>query len=138
MDMFHEFDHYIQDFEAEDFNYDYWYDEGCLLAGDMLRKFEVSDWESLRQALPERSNGWKCRLAYCLDEPGERKQLEILLALIDTDDTELFVTAVDALRCFKGSRDMLLCNEQIKQKIENLLPHAGVAAKRILQDFLDG
>ena len=134
--MFDEFDKYIKDFEAEDFAGDYWYDEGILIAGDMLQKFEDSDWDLLKQALPERSNGWKCRLAYCLDEPDDRRQSEILLELADTDDTELFITAVDALRCFKDRNSIIKNNDKIKQKIEKLVPEAGMATKKILQDFL--
>ena len=134
--MFDEFDKYIKDFEAEDFAGDYWYDEGVLIAVDLLKKFDDSDWNLLKQTLPERSNGWKCRLAYCLGEPDDPRHFEILLALVDTDDTELFVTAVDALRCFKNDHATILNNDQINRKIENLLPEAGIAMKGILQDFL--
>ena len=134
--MFDEFDKYIKDFEAEDFVGDYWYDEGVLIAEDMLQKFDASDWDLLKQVLPERSNGWKCRLAYCLGEPDDPRHLETLLALADSDDTELFVTAVDALRCFKDNHAAILSNDQLKRKIENLMPEAGIATKKILQDFL--
>ena len=134
--MFDDFDKYIKDFGAEDFPGDYWYDEGVLIAEDMLQKFDDIDWDLLKQALPERSNGWKCRLAYCLGKPDDLRHLEILLALVDTDDTELFVTAVDALRCFKNDHTTILNNDQINRKIENLMPEAGIATKGILQDFL--
>lgn len=135
--MFEKLDNYIKEFETEDFAVDYWYDEGFLIAEDMLQKFEDEDWETLLQVLPGRTIGWKRRLAYCLHDSDDLKQLETLLALIDTDDTELFEILVDSLRSFKNNKDMVQNNNLIIKKIENLMPKAGVVTKKIFQDFLD-
>lgn len=135
--MFEELDRYIKEFEADDFAADYWYDEGVLIAEDMLQKFESNDWESLIQVLPKRTIGWKRRLAYCLNDSNDLKQLETLLILIDTDDTELFEISVDSLRSFKDNQFMMQNNNQIIKKIETLMPKVGAVTKKIFQDFLN-
>ena len=134
--MFEEFDRYIKEFETEDFAVDYWYDEGVFIAENMLQKFGNNDWESLIQVLPERTIGWKRRLAYCLDDSENLKQLETLLLLTDTDDNELFEIAVDSLRSFKDSQAVLENSNGIINKIEALMPKAGIAARKVFLDFL--
>ncbi|MDE7207200.1 MAG: hypothetical protein K2N90_08615 [Lachnospiraceae bacterium] len=80
--MFEELDRYISEFEIENFAVDYWYDEGVLIAEDMLQKFGDNDWDALIQVLPERTTGWKRRLAYCFNDSDDLKQLETLLVLM--------------------------------------------------------
>lgn len=135
--MFEELDNYIKEFEKEDFAVDYWYDEGFLIAEDMLQNFKNNDWESLIQELPKRTIGWKCRLAYCLHDSNDLKQLETLLVLVDTDDTELFEISVDSLRNFKDNQAIIQNDDQILQKIETLMPKAGAATKKMFQEFLN-
>ncbi len=133
--MFEKLDNYINDFETEDFAVDYWYDEGFLIAEEMLEKFENDDWEKLIQVLPSRTIGWKRRLAYCLHDSSDLKQLEILLVLIDTDDMELFEILVDSLRSFKDNKAMVQNNSLIIKKIETLMPKVGEVTKKIFQEF---
>ena len=83
--MFEELDRYIKEFEMEDFAVDYWYDEGATIAEDMLHKFKNHDWESLLHMLPNRTIGWKRRLAYCLHDSSDLKQLETLWEFIYPD-----------------------------------------------------
>lgn len=134
--MFEKLDKYIKEFAIEDFEVDYWYDEGVSIAEDMLQKFENNDWESLLQVLPKRTIGWKRRLAYCLHDSGDLRQLETLLVLIDTDDTELFEISVDSLRSFKDNQVIMKNKNQIIKKIETLMPKVGVATKKVFQEFL--
>lgn len=135
--MFEELDRYIKEFETEDFAVDYWYDEGVLIAGNMLQNFDNNDWESLIQELPKRTIGWKRRLAYCLHDSNDLKQLETLLVLIDTDDTELLEISVDSLRSFKDNQVMIQSHNLILQKMEALMPRAGIATKKIFQEFMN-
>lgn len=133
--MYEKLANYIMEFEAEDFGGDYWYDEGILIAEDMLQKFENSDWESLLQELPQKSVGWKCRLAYCLHDPESMKQLEVLLMLLETDDETLFEISLDSLRSFKDNQKVIQKRDEIVKKINVLLPKAGTVTKKIFFDF---
>ena len=134
--IFKNFDTYIKDFETEDFAADYWYDEGVFIAENMLQQFGNNDWEELIQVLPERTIGWKRRLAYCLDDSENLKQLETLLLLTDTDDNELFEIAVDSLRSFKDSQAVLENSNDIIKKIEALMPEAGIVIRKVFLGFL--
>lgn len=136
--MFEELDQYLKEFATEEFAVDYWYDEGFLIAEDMLQEFQNDDWEALIEALPKKTIGWKHRLAYCLNDSEDCRQLEVLLTFLDTDDAELFEIAVDALRSFKNNEVMMGNHAQIVKKIEAAMPEAGAAAKRIFREFLEG
>lgn len=135
--MFEELDGYINEFEMKDYAVDYWYDEGAFIAQDIIQKFEYEDWDILVKELPQKTVAWKRRLAYCLHNPNDLKQLEVLLILIDTDDNELFEISVDSLREFKKDQDILLLNAQIIQKIQELMPKVGEPIKRIFKKFLE-
>jgi len=134
--MFTELNKYIKEFEKEDFAMDYWYDEGATIAENMMKKFQDKDWESMLHELPKTTIGWKRRLAYCLHDANNLKELEILLELIDTDDPELFEVSVDSLRSYKHSPDVIKNNPQIVEKIELLMPNVGVATQQVFMRFL--
>ena len=56
----------------------------------MLENF-VDDWEALLEESPERTIGWKRRLAYCLQDATNLGQSEILLTLIDRNRNVIVV-----------------------------------------------
>ncbi len=136
--MFDKLDEYITEFENEDYAMDYWYDEGVFIAQEMIQDFEKEDWMVLLSDLAAKSIGWKRRLAYCLHDGSDLNQLDILLKLINTDDSELFELAVDSLRSFSSreSKNMIQNNTQILVQIREMMPKVGVAAKKIFEEFL--
>ncbi|MCM1231900.1 MAG: hypothetical protein NC124_18205 [Clostridium sp.] len=136
--MFDEFDKYIFAFALEDFAVDYWYDEGAGIAENMLCQFEGNDWKALLEAVSERTVEWQKRLAYCMHDKSDLNQLKVLLKLAETDDSELFETVVDSLRGFISgeSLDLIRTDSRIVSKIEELMPEAGDAAKRIFEEFM--
>lgn len=136
--MFDKLDEYITEFENEDYAMDYWYDEGVFIAQEMIQDFEKEDWMILLSDLTAKSIGWKRRLAYCLHDGSDLNQLDILLKLIDTEDSELFELAVDSLRNFSSreSKDMIQNNTQILVQIREMMPKVGVAVKKIFEEFL--
>ena len=120
-----------------------WKQEGYKEGDDELREV-LLEFDSVENYVwdadktePKRTIGWKRRLAYCLHDFGDLKQLEILLVLIDTDNTELFEISVDSLRSYKDNQTMIQSNNQIIEKMKALMPKVGVATKKVFQEILD-
>ena len=136
--MFDEFDKYILEFAVEDFAVDYWYDEGVDIAENMLYEFSNNDWKSLLEIIPKRTVEWQKRLAYCMHDGNDLNQLEVLLKLVGTEDSELFEIVVDSLRGFtsKESLNLIQNDSQVVSKIKELLPKVGETTKRVFEEFL--
>ncbi|MGG4451469.1 hypothetical protein [Brevibacillus porteri] len=117
---------------------DYWYDHGCIIASDMLEKFSQKDWEDLSSHVLMKPLEWQRKLAYCMDSCCNKHELNILLSLLDTDDEELFVICVDTLRSYTTleGKQMIRDNPALLVRVNELLPRAGVATRRVLEDFL--
>ncbi|NQF15942.1 hypothetical protein HPY31_18770 [Brevibacillus sp. HB1.3] len=117
---------------------DYWYDDGCIIASDMLAKFSQKDWEDLSSHVLMKPLEWQRKLAYCLDSSCNEHELNILLSLLDTDDEELFVICVDTLRSYTTleAKQMIRDNPAMLVRVNELLPRAGVATRGVLEDFL--
>lgn len=132
--MYRELDNLI----SADTTVDSWYDDGCIIASEILSEFSPRDWEELSNKVLTKSLEWQKKLAYCLDSDCNMYELKILLSLLSTEDEELFEICIDTLRSFmtSESKQMILDNPSILHRVNDLLPNAGVAVKRILEDFL--
>ncbi|WP_409177618.1 hypothetical protein [Brevibacillus fortis] len=118
---------------------DYWYDYGCIIATDMLAKFSQKDWEDLVSHVMMKPLEWQRKLAYCMDNSCNEHELNILLSLLSTEDEELFVICVDTLRSYTTpeGKQIIRDNSAIVERVNELIPTAGVAARRVLVDFLE-
>lgn len=136
--LYEEFDEYIFGFATEDYDIDYWYDEGTDIAENMLIGFDDNDWKMLLKSIPERTVNWKKRIAYCMHDGNNLNQLMVLLRLVDTDDDELFEISVDSLRGFTSKECLKLIQNdtEIIFKIKELYPNVGEPAKRVFEEFL--
>lgn len=134
--MYNEFNKYI--YELENGSEDFWYDVGVISASEMLSKFTDEDWENLLNELPKQSLAWKRKVVYCIDNNNNPYELKCLLALANTEDEELFEMSVDSLREFINEKNLNLIKEEkiLVDKVEKLVETAGVATKRILDEFL--
>ncbi|PEY37081.1 hypothetical protein CN354_12760 [Bacillus cereus] len=132
--MYKEFEDYLFGY----FTVDYWYDEGFLIAQEMLLEFSSHDWKELLNTAVTKPLEWQRKLAYCLDNECSMNELKALLIMLDTDDKELFEICVDTLRSFTSSesKQFILENPSIIQRVNDLIPQAGVATRKILEDFL--
>ncbi|AJS58658.1 hypothetical protein [Paenibacillus sp. IHBB 10380] len=132
--MYRELDNLI----SADTTVDSWYDDGCIIASEILSEFSPRDWEQLSSKVLTNSLEWQRKLAYCLDSNCNMYELKILLLLISTKDEELFEICIDTLRSFTTpeSKQMILDNPSILHRVNDLLPKAGVAVKKILEEFL--
>ena len=136
--MFTEFDEYLKAFQSDDFNFNYWNDEGFTIAQEMLEAFQDADWQELAGCLTERTDGWKKRLAYCLDDNTEPRQLDLLLRMADTEDDELLETVIDSLRIFLTGEGLarLAGNGELIESARALLPRAGRPGQMVIMNFL--
>ncbi|WCM60004.1 hypothetical protein [Paenibacillus polymyxa] len=132
--MYGELDNLI----SADTTADSWYDDGSIIASEILSEFSLRDWEKLSSEVLTKPLEWQRKLAYCLDSNCNMYELKILISLLSIEDEELFEICIDTLRSFTSqeSKQMILDNPSILHRVNDLLPKAGVAVKRILEEFL--
>ncbi|MDO8227315.1 hypothetical protein [Bacillus cabrialesii] len=118
---------------------DSWYDDGCIIASDILSDFRADDWGKLKNAALTKPLEWQKKLAYCMDNNGSSHEFSILLSLLSIDNEELFEVCIDSLRSFvtPESKQMILNDPSILQRINDKLPKASAPVKKILEDFLE-
>ncbi len=123
---------------SADTTVDSWYDDGCVLASEMLSEFSPSDWEELSNQVLSKPIEWQRKIAYCLDNKCSVHELNILISLLNTNDEELFEVCIDTLRSYSSqeSKKMILDNPQILQRVNDLLPTASIPVRKMLEDFL--
>ncbi len=79
---------------------DSWYDDGCMIASEILSEFSTEDWQELARNVLTKPLEWQKKLAYCLDSNCTNYELQILLSLLNIQDEELFVICIDTLRSY--------------------------------------
>ena len=123
---------------SADTTVDSWYDDGCVIASEMLSEFNPSDWADLSNQVHNRPIEWQRKLAYCLDNECNVNEFNILLSLLSTNDEELFEICIDTLRSFENEeiKKMILDKPKILERVNDLLHIASVPVKKMLQDFL--
>lgn len=125
---------------SADTTIDSWHDDGCVIANEILAEFSSSDWEELSNQVLSKPVEWQRKLAYCLDNECNMYELNILIALLSTEDAELFEICIDTLRSFTNqeSEKMILDNPTIIQRVNILLSQtSSLPVKNMLQDFLE-
>ncbi|WP_241257950.1 hypothetical protein [Bacillus sp. 3a] len=85
---------------SADTTVDSWYDDGCLIASEILSDFSLNDWEELSNQVLNKPIEWQRKIAYCLDNECNEYELIILIDLLNTNDKELFEICIDTLRSF--------------------------------------
>lgn len=120
------------------FNDDYWYDEGCLIAHEMMLKFDNADWLQLQNEMLMKDADWQEKLAYSIEEDCGKEGLMVLLKLLESTDDDVLVTSIDALRSFQIEkyRKIISTQPNIVEIVRRLHDKAGLPVKRILEDFL--
>lgn len=132
--MFKELDNLL----SADTTVDSWYDDGCVIASEILSEFSPSDWDELSNQVLSKPIEWQRKIAYCLDNKCSVHELNILTSLLNTNDEELFEACIDTLRSYSSqeSKNMILGNPQILQRVNDLLPTASIPVRKMLEDFL--
>nr|WP_205474818.1 hypothetical protein [Bacillus altitudinis] len=135
LNVFKELDNLL----SADTTVDSWYDDGCLIASEILSDFSLNDWEELSNQVRNKPIEWQRKIAYCLDNECNEYELKILMDLLNTNDKELFEICIDTLRSFpiEQGKKLILEHPQILERVNHLLATtANTPAKLVLQDFL--
>lgn len=117
---------------------DMWYDDGCVIAGEMLSEFSAADWVELSERVHNKPIEWQRKLAYCLDNERNEYEFSILISLLSTDDQELFEICIDTLRSFEDRevKKAVLTDPNILERVNDLAGTASEPVKKIIQAFL--
>ncbi|MBP2112109.1 hypothetical protein [Paenibacillus silagei] len=117
---------------------DSWYDDGCVIASEILSDFDPRDWDELSNQVLSKPIDWQRKLAYCLDNECNVYELNILLSLLAINDEELFEICIDTLRSYtdQDSKKIILDKQEVFKRVNDLLLTANLPVKKILQDFL--
>lgn len=83
---------------------DAWYDDGWIIAGEILSEFRSQDWVELARNVLTKPLAWQKKLAYCLDSNCSLYELHLLL-LLQVEDEEVFAISIDTLRSFTDPID---------------------------------
>lgn len=123
---------------SADTTVDSWYDDGCVIASEILADFVPRDWDELSNQVLSKPIDWQRKLAYCLDNECNVYELNILMSLLGINDEELFEICIDTLRSYtdQDSKKKILDNQELFKRVNDLLLTANLPVKKILQDFL--
>ena len=117
---------------------DAWYDDGFLVAQDILNNFVAEDWKRLGEEVLSKDIEWQKKLAYCIDNQLIEEELNIICKLLQVKNDELLEMCVDSLRSFDNEVGHLYIknNPQIIQMVKSRIKNAGTIEKIILEKFL--
>lgn len=128
----------LDDLLSEESTIDSWYDDGFLIAQDIMTNFLKEDWEELSENVLHKHPEWQKKLVYCLDHQIIEEEIAIINKLFDTEDEELLEMCIDALRSFDNElgHTYISRHPEIIEMAEKKMHAAGNATKRMLQNFL--
>lgn len=116
---------------------DYWYDEALTICMDILKEFSDVEWIELLNKIPNANVVWKIRLAECLDDICSPYDLQCIIKMINTNNNDLFVACVDALRCMDISYLKETDKNEIINQINLLMEDSSPPVKKVLESFLE-
>lgn len=133
--MYNKLNSCLSDFSHESEPGDYWYDCAILEATTILESFSDSDWMLLLNKLEGKSVFWKKRLVECLGDLNNQHEISVIFSVLDTDDEDLIIAGVDALRLLNLSTLDEQRKENLSLKAGFLLKKTSGPARKILEDF---
>ena len=106
---------------------DAWYDDGFLVAQDIMNNFVAEDWKRLGEEVLSKDIEWQKKLAYCIDNQLIEEELNIICKLLQVKNDELLEMCVDSLRSFDNEVGHLYIknNPQIIQMVKSRIKNAG-------------
>jgi hypothetical protein len=105
---------------AIDGSENYWSDDLVLKSGELLRQFTDHDWIEIRKNWANRPAKWQHRCAYILSEGDAKSTIPILLAMIESIDDELVITAIDSFRSIEDEVPISTLSPQAMARVEEI------------------
>lgn len=117
---------------------DAWYDDGFLIAQDILNDFTNDDWHKLSEEVLSKDIEWQKKIAYCIDNQLMEEELNVICKLLQVDDEELLEMCLDSLRSFDNELGYIFIkkNPQIIKMVKFRMNEAGTARKVMLEKFI--
>ena len=135
--MYDELDFYLKDYDTDnDAVLNYWYDAGFKDVTEILEEFTDTDWEELLENIDNKSDVWKERLVYCLEDKDKQYQVKLLEKLLKTKDNSLFLQVINTLRT-SFDVNTIGDKEEIIKKINLLLPESDQFTTKAYLDYID-
>jgi hypothetical protein len=122
---------------SEDCSEDSWYDDGFIYAQDLLNKFTEENWKTLFKQFNNKSDKWKIKLAYCINDDLGMTGLELLLNMLNENDA-VIETVIDSLRSFNSEeyKKIILSNNHVISNAKKLIDTSYLPVKRVAEEFL--
>ena len=133
--MYNEFDSLLE----EETTIDSWYDDGFLIAQDILKQFSEKDWKLLINNVSNKDIEWQMKLAYCIDNQIIVEELQVIEKLMSSNDIELWKMCIDALRVFDNELgyEYVRKHPDIITEIKKRNEQLGAVEQRIFNDFIE-
>jgi len=126
----------LDDFLDDSDLMDLWYDYDFILAREIIKNFQDSDWQWLSQNVKLKSDNWKMKVIYCINEDFGIKGLEFLLSMIDETD-EVFIYVIDSMRFFLEPEfiNRVKSTDLVAERVNQLLKTGDPFDKPMLEEF---
>lgn len=112
-------------------------DDGIDYTLGILNEFDNTDWVELKNIILERHDKWKIKLASMINSEFGVNGLNTLLKLLETENNELIIAALDSLRDFEipKLREADKINQFLMEKIALLSDTDSKLVKMMLDDL---
>ncbi len=117
---------------------DSWYDDGFLIAQDIMNKFSNADWIKLSEEVLNKDLKWQKKLVYCLDNQLIEEELEIISKMLCVKDDELLEMCIDVLRAFDNElgHSYIKMHPEIISEAKKRMSAVDSVTKMMLKSFL--
>lgn len=129
----------LDDLLSEQAVIDSWYDDGFLIAQDIMDEFTNDDWQQLSEEVLKKDLEWQKKIVYCLDNRLIQEELEIIGKLFLVQDNELMEMCIDTLRAFDNEigHQFIKRHPEIIKEVKEKKNIVGSVTRTIFQSFLD-
>ena len=129
----------LDDLLSQEVTEESWYDDGFLIAKDIMNDFTANDWEELADNIDDKDIEWKKKLIYSVDNQLIWEELLIIGKAINTDDEELFEMCIDSLRSYdkEDIRRFLDEHKDVKSKLNDISNDSSGIIKSIVDSLLN-
>ena len=116
MELFFELDKYL----SNDYSINYWEDEVLSKAEELVTRFSEDDWLNIKRKWEEKPSLWIKYFAQTLSVGIPKYSIPILYKIIDSQNDEISIIAIDSLRCIDSNLVKSLITPRLITKLKEL------------------